>query len=800
MTKAVEYAKGRKDGCVAHVKDKDTQQDNLVPDQPISTKYMTAERVPRLGDRLDAPTKTFRTPTSISGSERASAIEPAVTVEIPRVQKDPRSQRSVARIEAQSPEHDGLQQRTSYRQNGSDVTDSKGYDDPKPRLSATGALGPLWSRDLVYPKPGKRSATVPFEDLDRLGEDEFLNDNLISFFMQYLETFMELHNPDLHKRTYFFNTYFFERLTQNARARSINFPAVSRWTKAIDIFSRDFVVVPVNENLHWYLAIICNLPYLRSPREEENEVQVDKTADTDIQPQDKPATDKPQVISDLITEQIDGNTAPTTETQNSFAGLSLHDNEMNENEMLQAHPKKSPNKRKQPRRSLPKYPLDKPVIITLDSLGMPRSGTCSILKSYIRAEAKDKRNLDIEDIAIRGMTAKGIPTQSNFSDCGLYLCMYLEQFIAGPDNFVSRILQREESAQLWPSNIRSEDLRTRLRDLILELHRRQEEEKSSYDIPEVGSIMLGGPNQSTHLKADDRRRSTQTVQQADQSFDELRKSSQNGSTSRAVELMPDRQHENGDREAPERLSRKNEMANKTDQDGSHALPSTRLLRRQKATNGRDEADNDFTQNGTPDSARKIEESITAKQFHNSPADLVADLKQRDEEREGLKRQRRSKDNGHKRSDSASTEYLSGLASYASLAASAAPSCRGGPNKSRKRENNVAVEIKASQDSQSFHSSDVLLSNDQPDRKRKRNTGRTAHEIEPIVGRLEVLEQQQQQPEPSRSEEHHRKMPTSAEPRPRGGRTTPSPRKTQLVIEVEDSEAGDEDLDGQMLLN
>lgn len=32
---------------------------------------------------------------------------------------------------------------------------------------------------------------------------------------------------------------------------------VRTWTKNVDIFDMDFVIIPINENAHWYLAIIC---------------------------------------------------------------------------------------------------------------------------------------------------------------------------------------------------------------------------------------------------------------------------------------------------------------------------------------------------------------------------------------------------------------------------------------------------------------------------------------------------------------------------------------------------------------
>lgn len=49
-------------------------------------------------------------------------------------------------------------------------------------------------------------------------------------------------------KVYFFNTYFFTRLTENAGRKSMNYKAVERWTSKIDIFTYDYIVVPINES------------------------------------------------------------------------------------------------------------------------------------------------------------------------------------------------------------------------------------------------------------------------------------------------------------------------------------------------------------------------------------------------------------------------------------------------------------------------------------------------------------------------------------------------------------------------
>ena len=35
------------------------------------------------------------------------------------------------------------------------------------------------------------------------------------------------------------------------------YESVRRWTKNVDIFTKDFLFVPINESLHWSLAVVC---------------------------------------------------------------------------------------------------------------------------------------------------------------------------------------------------------------------------------------------------------------------------------------------------------------------------------------------------------------------------------------------------------------------------------------------------------------------------------------------------------------------------------------------------------------
>ena len=39
---------------------------------------------------------------------------------------------------------------------------------------------------------------------------------------------------------------------------------VKSWTKKVDIFEKDFLIIPINERSHWFLAIIC-FPGMNGP-------------------------------------------------------------------------------------------------------------------------------------------------------------------------------------------------------------------------------------------------------------------------------------------------------------------------------------------------------------------------------------------------------------------------------------------------------------------------------------------------------------------------------------------------------
>ncbi|KAJ6438473.1 sentrin-specific protease [Purpureocillium lavendulum] len=282
-----------------------------------------------------------------------------------------------------------------------------------------------WQRSLVFPATGKNRATVDDEDIPRLDEGEFLNDNLISFYIRYLQVALERDSPEVLQKVHIFSTFFFEKL--RSTKGKINYDGVKAWTAKIDLFSYDYIIVPVNEHAHWYLAIICNVSSTIKGIPEDDDVQM---IDEPQKPRDRDAQSTPP---------------PSSRT-------------------IQASPG---GKRLDPRQ---------PRVVTLDSLESPHSPTCRALKEYLAEEAKNKKNVDLV-LPPSGMSAKKIPCQNNYCDCGVYVLGYLREFLKNPDEVARKLLQREDLGwDIQPSQIRN-DVRETLFDLQQSQTQRFEQEK-----------------------------------------------------------------------------------------------------------------------------------------------------------------------------------------------------------------------------------------------------------------------------------------------------------------------------------
>ncbi|XP_064323689.1 sentrin-specific protease 7 isoform X14 [Phalacrocorax carbo] len=335
----------------------------------------------------------------------------------------------------------------------------------------TGAVKNL----IVYPPPpAKGGLGVTREDLECLEYGEFLNDVIIDFYLKYL--LLEKAPKHLADRTHIFSSFFYKCLTRteknsegdlNVSVAQRRHRRVRTWTRHINIFSKDYIFVPVNEESHWYIAVIC-FPWLEEAVYEEC-------------PQQNPLYHQRQQSS-LRSESEN----TRTDSVLAFPGNCKDEEEMDANRSLFS---KGGNEIATSASVLDsgisKISLSnsnsqickRPCILILDSL---KAGsvqkTVQVLREYLEVEweAKRKTHRVFNKSTMIDLCPR-VPKQDNTSDCGVYLLQYVESFFENP------IVNFEEPLQLekWFPRQLIRSKREEIRDLILQLHFQQHSGSSS---------------------------------------------------------------------------------------------------------------------------------------------------------------------------------------------------------------------------------------------------------------------------------------------------------------------------------
>ncbi|XP_072740110.1 sentrin-specific protease 7 isoform X3 [Ciconia boyciana] len=335
----------------------------------------------------------------------------------------------------------------------------------------TGAVKNL----IVYPPPpAKGGLGVTREDLECLEYGEFLNDVIIDFYLKYL--LLEKAPKHLADRIHIFSSFFYKCLTRTEKnsegdlkvsAAQRRHRRVRTWTRHINIFSKDYIFVPVNEESHWYIAVIC-FPWLEEAVYEECPHQ----NSLHHQPQQSPLrseSENTRTGSVLVfpgnckdEEEMDANRSLFSKGGNEIAAsASVLDSGISKISL-------SNSKRQICKR---------PCILILDSL---KAGsvqkTVQVLREYFEVEweAKRKTHREFNKSTMIDLCPR-VPKQDNSSDCGVYLLQYVESFLQNPIVNFEQPLHLEK----WFPRQLIRSKREEIRDLILQLHFQQHSGSSS---------------------------------------------------------------------------------------------------------------------------------------------------------------------------------------------------------------------------------------------------------------------------------------------------------------------------------
>ncbi|XP_051636917.1 sentrin-specific protease 7 isoform X10 [Manacus candei] len=327
----------------------------------------------------------------------------------------------------------------------------------------TGAVKNL----IVYPPPpAKGGLGVTREDLECLEYGEFLNDVIIDFYLKYL--LLEKAPKRLADRTHIFSSFFYKCLTRTEKTSEGDVKVsvaqrrhrrVRTWTRRINIFSKDYIFVPVNEESHWYIAVIC-FPWLEEAVYEECPHQNSLSHQSPLRSESE--NTRPGSVFFKGEEEMDSNRILFSKGGNEIAAAaSVLDSAISKISL-------SNSKRQICKR---------PCILILDSL---KAGsvqkTVQVLREYLEMEweAKRKTHREFSKSTMIDLCPR-VPKQDNSSDCGVYLLQYVESFFQNP------IVNFEEPLHLedWFPRQLIRSKREEIRDLILQLHFQQHSGSSS---------------------------------------------------------------------------------------------------------------------------------------------------------------------------------------------------------------------------------------------------------------------------------------------------------------------------------
>ncbi|KAK5847397.1 hypothetical protein PBY51_016528 [Eleginops maclovinus] len=289
-------------------------------------------------------------------------------------------------------------------------------------LTPPGLLLP--TRLIQYPPPpSKGRISVTKEDLACLRDAEFLNDVIIDFYLKYL---LLEGGGSACDRSHVFSSFFYKQLSRRRVAgeedafiidRDTRHQRVKTWTRHVDIFSKDFLFVPVNQEAHWFLVVVC-FPGLEKPQHQEFTCPA--------------AAGKPSSVS----------LGPQSETPECTEQRWRRDTV-----------------------------LKQPCILVMDSLKLSHHETvCRLIRDYLQVEWGVRRGTArvFSGESIRSSSCR-VPQQNNCSDCGLYLLQYTESFLQNPVVNFDLPLRLEN----WFPRQRVRQKREEIRGLILDLHRAQ---------------------------------------------------------------------------------------------------------------------------------------------------------------------------------------------------------------------------------------------------------------------------------------------------------------------------------------
>ncbi|KAF8710290.1 Ulp1 protease family, C-terminal catalytic domain, partial [Rhizoctonia solani] len=361
---------------------------------------------------------------------------------------------------------------------------------------------------LVHPT-GTGSVTINRGELARLEPGEFLNDTLIELGLKMWLNDLRHKDPNLVDQIHIFSSFFFKKLDAGPR-KGCDYNSVKKWTSKFNLFSKKFIIIPINEHLHWYLAIICFPEHVLKapiPQPSAQPSRVTRSSDTTAKAEQQTSGSDILDVDEISPVVMDADSPTEPGKLETDAELADQSGKMaidsptpaeSQQDVVVVDPKSE---------GLPEVEMinadedsdttkadgsHKTWILILDSLGGKHARTVRILREYLQAEAQEryKKVVDIKDTRSSGGFVDdkhlSVPVQPNWCDCGVYLLHYVEAFYANPLEIIALPPGRKRKPkevgsrydELWKTD-QVKEKRTAFREKLHELSTKWLESKAS---------------------------------------------------------------------------------------------------------------------------------------------------------------------------------------------------------------------------------------------------------------------------------------------------------------------------------
>lgn len=112
---------------------------------------------------------------------------------------------------------------------------------------------------IYYPsRVDPESVEICCLDMESLAPEAYLSSTIMNFYIRYLQKTKP--HADVNEY-HFFNTYFYQKLKEavlsKQNEKEASFVRLRRWWKGVNIFEKAYIFLPIHEDLHWSLVIIC---------------------------------------------------------------------------------------------------------------------------------------------------------------------------------------------------------------------------------------------------------------------------------------------------------------------------------------------------------------------------------------------------------------------------------------------------------------------------------------------------------------------------------------------------------------